>query len=192
MARVLIDSTRSAFAPFMPQKNLLAFTYEQSERNWARTLRELHAAPPGLTSLLVVHAEVEEVVGLAVGGPERTGHPRYAGEVQVLVMLPAYQRQGVGRSLVRAVVGHLVQQGAASFLIRVVAPNAGARRFYAALGGQLVPEVRERLEEDGTVLEQLAYGWPDARLFLAGAAGTGGSAPPPQTCPGADRPATYM
>lgn len=93
------------------------------------------------------------LVGVAGGGPERTGHPRYADEVTVLVVLPGYQRQGIGRRLVATVVTHLVGHGLSSFLIRVVTPNAPARRFYEALGGHLVPEVQEQIEEDGTVLE---------------------------------------
>jgi ribosomal protein S18 acetylase RimI-like enzyme len=173
MARVLIESTRSAFGAFIPRERLLAFTPEESARNWARTLRGLREAPHSEECLLVAETAAGEVVGVAMGGPERAGHPRYVGEVKVLVVLPAYQRQGVGRRLVRAVVGHLVQRGAPSFLIRVVEPNAAARRFYEALGGRIVPDVRERLEEDGVVLEQIAYGWADAAGFLAGAAGDG-------------------
>jgi hypothetical protein len=71
---------------------------------------------------------------------------------------------------VETVAAHLLRQGMSSFLIRVVAPNAAARRFYEALGGQLVPEVQEQIDEDGTVLDQLAYGWADARRFLTPAA----------------------
>jgi ribosomal protein S18 acetylase RimI-like enzyme len=167
MARVLIETTRHAFRAFMPLDSLLAFTYEESAHNWARTLRTMRADPQCKDCLYVAESDAGEIVGLAMGGPERTGQLGYAGEVKVLVVLPGSQRQGVGRRLVETVVAHLVQQGMASFLIRVVAPNAPARRFYEALGGQRVPEVQEQIEEDGTVLDQIAYGWPDAQHFLA-------------------------
>jgi hypothetical protein len=39
------------------------------------------------------------------------------------------------------------------------------------LGGQIVPDVHEQIEEAGTVLEQIAYGWTDAVHFLTAVAG---------------------
>jgi hypothetical protein len=56
------------------------------------------------------------------------------------------------------VVERLVEQEMDSLLIRVLKANAPARRFYEALGGQLVPEVEEQIEDGGAVLEQVAYG----------------------------------
>jgi ribosomal protein S18 acetylase RimI-like enzyme len=170
MARVLIESTRRAYRDFIPQHTLLAFTEEESARNWARTLHEIGVAPSPRECLYVAETDTGEVVGVAMGGPERSEHPHYAGEVKVLVVLPGYQRQGVGRRLVEAVVERLLQQSMSSFLIRVVEPNAAARRFYEALGGQPVPDVHEQIEEDGTVLEQIAFGWTDTRRFLTRAA----------------------
>ena len=52
-----------------------------------------------------------------------------------------------------------------SLLIRVLKANAPARRFYEALGGQLVLE-EQKVEEDGTVLEMVAYGWTDTSVLL--------------------------
>lgn len=173
MARVLIESTRDAFRDFMPQDRLLAFTYEESARNWTRTLSEMNAMPARGECLYVAETGAGEIVGVAMGGPERSGHPRYAGEVTVLVVLPGHQRQGVGRRLVETVARRLAQQGMPSFLIRVVEPNTSARRFYEAMGGQLVPDLREQIDEGGTVLEQIAYGWNDARRFLTPATGEG-------------------
>ena len=99
-------------------------------------------------------------MGWRWGGPERTNHPRYAGEVYILYLLPAYHRQGIGRLLTQAVVAWLIQSGMPSFLIRVLKANTSARGFYEVLGGQLVLE--EQIEEDGAVLDQVAYGWTDA------------------------------
>jgi hypothetical protein len=58
----------------------------------------------------------------------------------------------------------LIQSGMPSFLIRVLKANIPARSFYQALGGQLVLE--EQIEEDGAVLDQVAYGWTDASSVL--------------------------
>jgi ribosomal protein S18 acetylase RimI-like enzyme len=80
---------------------------------------------------------------VSMGGPERSNHPLYTGEIYVLYLLPAYQRQGIGRQLTISVVERLVEQEMDSLLIRVLQTNAPAHRFYEALGGQLVPEVEE-------------------------------------------------
>jgi hypothetical protein len=51
-----------------------------------------------------------------------------------------------------------------SLLIRVLKANTRARCFYEALGGQLVLE--EQIEDEGALLDQVAYGWRDASESL--------------------------
>ena len=99
-----------------------------------------------------------------MGGPERSNHPLYTGEIYFLYLLPSYHRRGIGRQLTISVVERLVEQGLDSLLIRVLKANAPARHFYEALGGQLVLE--EQIEERGAVLDQVAYGWRDVSELL--------------------------
>jgi ribosomal protein S18 acetylase RimI-like enzyme len=106
------------------------------------------------------------LVGVAMGGPERSHHPLYMGEIYFLYLLPEYQRQGIGRQLVISVVERLVEQEMDSLLIRVLKANAPARRFYEALGGQLVPDVEEEFEDRGAVLVRVAYGWREVGELL--------------------------
>jgi ribosomal protein S18 acetylase RimI-like enzyme len=169
MARVLIDSWRSAHRDHIPEKSLLAFTYEESERNWARTLHELSESDQSQECIYVAENDIGEMIGIAMGGPERTHHPLYTGEIYVLYLLPAYHHQGIGRRLTQVVVRRLIEQGMHSLLIRVLKANEPARRFYEALGGQFVLE--EQIEEDGTVLDQVAYGWKDATSLLSSVRG---------------------
>ena len=164
LARVLIDSRRSAHRDHMPAESLLRLSYEESARNWARKLQEISASALSRERIFLAETDAGEPVGVAMGGPERTNHPRYAGEVYILYLLPAYHRQGLGRLLTQAVVTWLIQSGMPSFLIRVLKANLPARGFYEALGGQLVLE--EQIEEDGAVLDQVAYGWTDASSVL--------------------------
>jgi ribosomal protein S18 acetylase RimI-like enzyme len=90
--------------------------------------------------------------------------PWDAGEIFFLYLLPSYHRRGIGRQLTISVVERLVEQGLDSLLIRVLQANAPARRFYEALGGQLVLE--EQIEERGAVLDLVAYGWRDVSELL--------------------------
>ncbi len=157
MARVSVDSYRAAHRDQIPEASLMQFTYEESERNWARAIREFSEADERQEYIYVAENEVGLVIGVAMGGPERSHHPIYSGEIYFLYLLPEYQRQGIGRQ---------DEQEMDSLLIRVLQANAPARRFYEALGGQLVPEVEEQFEERGAVLVRVAYGWRDVSELL--------------------------
>ncbi len=144
----------------------MKLTYEESERNWARTIRERSCADERQEYIYVAENEEGLIIGVAMGGPERSRHPLYTGEIYFLYLLPAYQRRGIGRLLTISVVERLVEQGMSSLLIRVLKANVPARCFYEALGGQLVPELEEQIEERGAVLDLVAYGWRDVSELL--------------------------
>lgn len=166
MARVSVDSYRFAHRDQMPEESLMQFTYEESERNWARTLASLNESAECQEYISLVENDEGLLIGVAMGGPTRSHHPLYAGEIYFLYLLPTYHRQGIGRQLTINVVEHLVQRGMHSLLIRVLQANAPARRFYEALGGKLVAELEEQFEEHGTMLVQVAYGWRDVSDLL--------------------------
>jgi GNAT superfamily N-acetyltransferase len=147
MARVSVDSYRAAHRDQIPEASLMQFNYAESERNWARAIRELSEADERQEYIYVAENEEGLIIGVAMGGPERSHHPLYTGEIHFLYLLPAYQRRGIGRRLSISVVERLVEQGMSSLLIRVLKVNASARRFCEALGGQLVPGVEEQIEE---------------------------------------------
>ena len=108
--------------------------------------------------------QMVEIIGVAMGGPERTADPDYQGEIYVLALSPAYQRQGLGRMLVRTVAEQLYSYHMNGLLIRVLSANQAARKFYEALGGELV--LHEEIEEEGVVLDQVGYGWADVNSLI--------------------------
>ena len=164
MARVSVDSYRAAHRDQIPEESLMRYTYEESERNWARTLRELSENDEREEYIYVAENDAGDIIGIAMGGPESSNHPLYTGEIYFLYLLPAYHRRGIGRQLTISMVERLVEHGIDSLLIRVLKANAPARRFYEALGGQLVLE--EQIEDRGAVLDQVAYGWSDVSELL--------------------------
>jgi GNAT superfamily N-acetyltransferase len=164
MARVSVDSYRAAHRDHIPEESLMLYTYEESERNWARTLRELSEDDEREEYIYVAENDAGDIIGIAMGGPESSNHPLYTGAIYFLYLLPAYHRRGIGRQLLISVVERLVVHGINSLLIRVLKANAPARRFYEALGGQLVLE--EQIEDRGAVLDQVAYGWRDVSVLL--------------------------
>jgi GNAT superfamily N-acetyltransferase len=115
MARVIVDSYRSAHRDHIPEESLMRFSYEESERNWARTLRKLDESDESRECIYVAEDDAGDLIGVAMGGPERSNHPSYTGEIYILYLLPVYHRQGIGRQLTWQVVKRLVEQGMSLF-----------------------------------------------------------------------------
>src|SRR5262245_900776 len=169
MARVIVDTGRSAHRDQVPKELLLLPTpsyeeaYDESERNWVRFLREIADGTCPRNCAYVAEDEAGQVVGLAVGGAAGENAPENTGEVRVLYVRQGQHRQGHGRRLVRAVAAHLAQLGMPALRIGCLAANAPARRFYEALGGQVVGE--RHFEQDGFLLPEVVYGWKDSGLI---------------------------
>lgn len=149
---------REAYATILPGIVLRSSTLAAREALW----RALLALPVERRCAFV--AEIDgEIVGCAWGGPEESGHPHFRAELLGLYLLPAHRRRGLGRGLVAAVAAHYARQGESSLLLWALAENHAARRFYGALGGQLLHR-RDTLLCDLPVPE-VAYGWPELRVL---------------------------
>lgn len=159
IAKVHVDSWRTTYAGIVPTDYLARLSYEQRERVWHRTL----SAPLGVEFVYVAEDTVGNVVGFASGGPERSRHKDYKGELFAVYISDQDQRQGVGSQLVSCVAKRLSQQGIQSMLVWVLADNPSCR-FYEALGGKLVSE--QTIVIGGSPLIEVAYGWPDISRLM--------------------------
>lgn len=175
MARVIVDTCRSAHRGHVPeaywQKRYGEWTYADSERNWRRMLgQSASGKTPRECAFVAVDPHGErvsdgEVVGLAVGGPSRGGRPARTGEIHCLYIRERCQRHGLGRRLVQVVAAYLAARGMPALRIGCLEVNTPARRFYEALGGQVVGE-RES-SDSGFTLREVIYGWEDTQDLLA-------------------------
>src|SRR5947209_6632402 len=95
MARVSVDSYRAAHRDQVPQESLMRYTYEESERNWARTLRELSQNDEREEYIYVAENDARDIIGIAMGGPESSNQDLYKGAIYFLYLLPAYHRRGI-------------------------------------------------------------------------------------------------
>ncbi len=165
MGRVMVDTFLTAHHGQMPeeawQKRKAEWTYDVSASGWARTIAEINDGNDA-ECIYVAVTEGDEVVGLAMGHPAEG--MTQTGEVVALYVRQAYQGQGIGRQLVQAVAVHLATTGITTLHIAVLAANTPARRFYAAIGGQVVGE--REFDEEGFLLPEVVYGWPDITMFL--------------------------
>jgi ribosomal protein S18 acetylase RimI-like enzyme len=156
LARIQVDSYRTAYAGILPEEYLAHFTYEEQEQDW----RDLLAA--GTNDILLV-AEISEgeVAGYALGRPGTSDIGAYDSELVALHVRRRHQQQGAGRALVAAMAERCKAQGCGSLMLWVARGNAPAQRFYERLGGQLIGERTFDLGEGDITLTEVAYGWPD-------------------------------
>ena len=162
IARVHVDTWRTSYAGIVPDEHLAGLSYSDREAVWGQILSRDKPAQHNF----VAETEGGEVVGFAGGGPEREGDEVYLGELYAVYLLEAYQRQGVGRRLARAVANGLLSAGFESMLLWVLEDNRRARRFYESLGGVVVG--RKSIEIGGAALVEVSYGWRDIAGLAAG------------------------
>jgi GNAT superfamily N-acetyltransferase len=161
IGQVQVDSWRTTYAGIVPADYLASLSYEQQGQVWEHHISTLSSA----AAMYVAEAVTGEVVGFVHSGPERSGHKIYTGELYAIYLLAAYQRQGLGRQLMRATVNGLLQHGLPSMLVWVLAANS-SRAFYEALGGQQVAE--QEITIGAARLTEVAYGWRDIRGLAVG------------------------
>jgi ribosomal protein S18 acetylase RimI-like enzyme len=152
IAKVHVDTWRTAYRGIVPDEYLANLSYEQRARSW----NEIFNRDPADYFAYIAEQVSGEIVGFANGGLERTDNPVYQGELTAIYILQAYQGQGLGRCLIQAITERLHHLGIDSMLAWVLVDNP-ACRFYAKLGGTPVQE--KELEIGGKTLLEMAYGW---------------------------------
>lgn len=157
IARVHVDSWRTTYRGIIPDSVLDNLSVEKRENHWKQDLRQ------GKNWTFVAENTEGEIVGFACSGPERTQAYGYDGELYAIYLLREYQRQGIGRRLVRSAAQALVANGSRSLLVWVLAENP-SRRFYEALGGEKVAEKPVTIGE--ATLQEIAYGWKNLGVLI--------------------------
>jgi len=160
IARVHMASWRETYRHLLPAEFFDEFFDQQLdhrvESRVARLLRpevrNFVATTPG-----------DRVVGFIDGGPNRVGRTCYPKELYALYLLKGWQRRGIGRALVQALVDAFVLEEAYGMEVWVLKDNS-ARRFYERLGGTYLKTTSITI--GATILDECAYGWDDIRLLL--------------------------
>ncbi|MGE7120889.1 N-acetyltransferase family protein [Peribacillus sp. NPDC046944] len=150
IAHVHIKSWQSTYKGILPDSYLNSLNLETRKKNWSRNLKMLHSAT------YIAENGDGKIVGFAAGGPEQTNHLHIQGEVYAIYLLKEYQRQEIGRKLMKAVVDELVQKQHANLIIWALKDNP-SRGFYEALGGRIISEKTVKMA--GIELAEVGYGW---------------------------------
>jgi ribosomal protein S18 acetylase RimI-like enzyme len=158
IGQVHAESSRGTYQGIFPEAWLSRFSVEERARRWKERL----TAPDPRDVSLAGCDESGRIVGFLSGGAERTGQLGCEGELYAIYLLPAAQRQGLGRLLVKRLVAALRPMGINSMAVWVLARNP-AVRFYEGLGGKRIAERQH--ERAGEWFEEIAYGWSDLARF---------------------------
>jgi ribosomal protein S18 acetylase RimI-like enzyme len=161
MATVRVKTWRATYKGILSNAFLEKLSYRNVADHWKKIFWQ--ASEPGV-GLFVAENERDEIIGIAICGPEQNRDAEYRGEIYVLYVLPEHQNQGIGKALVSACVRHLIRElGAKTMLIWVIAENP-YRQFYESLGGK---QVREKQQEvGGKTIVEAGYGWDGLEKLL--------------------------
>jgi ribosomal protein S18 acetylase RimI-like enzyme len=158
IAKIQVDSYRTAYAGSFPETYLQRFSYEEQEQDWL----ELLSANSGDVVLVAVSAD-EQVMGYALARAEIDVYPGYDAEILALHVGQRGQGRGIGTALLRATVAELREQGCSSVMLWTLLGNP-VRRWYERLQGRLVDERSYRV--DGWDVVEVAYGWESILTLL--------------------------
>lgn len=162
IARVQIDGWRTAYRGLLPGRVLADLSHPDQTATWKAILRG-EAGTSGSTDLVAVDGA--EVCGFVCRGPVRTERGETTDatvEVFALYVAPARLGTGLGRSLMRAALAGMHEDGHTVAVLWVLRGNMRARRFYehggwvvdgaerASEGALGVPSVRYRIAVPGT------------------------------------------
>jgi GNAT superfamily N-acetyltransferase len=152
IARVHVDAWRTSYTKMLPSTVLENLSYEERERSW----REIVGARD-IRRVIVAEHKDAGIVGFAACGPNRSGDPRYPGELYAIYLLAEHRGLGLGRSLFEAVSTYLAKQDLAPFVIWIIAGDTTIDRFYLRLGGRRVAS--QPTVVDGADAYEHAYGF---------------------------------
>jgi ribosomal protein S18 acetylase RimI-like enzyme len=153
IAKVRIASWRSTYRGIIPHDYLESLSAQEYTGHWQGIL-----AANGRQGYTYVAEHAGGIIGFALGGVERSQDPIFRGEIYALYLLEAYQHRGIGRKLVAAIAGYLMQENINSMLVWVLSENP-AQAFYEVLGGKQIYE--KPIMISGKEFKQIAYGWKE-------------------------------
>jgi GNAT superfamily N-acetyltransferase len=159
MARIQVEGWQTAYASFIPDCLPASYSYERRLGEWQA---RLEAPAPGTVHLVADSAG--GLLGIAGGGPPlrdetivEGGADEYTSQVYGLYVAPGHYRAGIGRRLLGRIAQRFADLGHGNLCLWAFELNP-YRGFYARLGGATI--ARAEWPVGGTVVREIAYGWP--------------------------------
>lgn len=155
IAVVHVNAWRETYSGLMPARYLDSLSVAARAETWRVGLGQPRRAHPVFVGL----DAAGNLLGFGLYGPPRAVPPGYAGEFYAINVLRQGQGLGLGRALMAAMAGAMLDSGVRSAALWVLRDNLGARQFYERLGGRWIGEAVHEI--GGARLREMAYGWDD-------------------------------
>ena len=152
IANVQISSWRTTYPGIVPDTYLKNMDPGERKARWHRVLSE------NKTTTVIAEDGNGRIVGFANGGTERTQRYGYDGELYAFYILKEYQRQGIGKKLIKQFTEELQAEDFEKILVWVLKENP-SRRFYESLDPKNIG--KQMITIGGLDLIEVAYGWPN-------------------------------
>lgn len=152
LARIQVNSYRTAYAELLPPEYLAAFSDEEQAQDWV----ELLNSSPDL--LLVAEEVTGRVVGYALARQTLSVETGFDCELVALHVEGEQHRRGFGRALVPETARRMHALGCRSLNLWVLDGNP-AGKFYERLGGVECSEQFHEIEELSYRFREVGYAW---------------------------------
>ena len=163
IARVHVEAWRESYGALMPEDVIEALSVDRNTGMWAAVLAGGASSMVHVVERPGIAADEAELVGFGSARDARSPDLGASGEITAIYLLDGVKRRGIGRMLLKRLLGALAERGHRSAGLWVLADNHGTRRFYEALGGR---PGSPRLVTDGPAdMHEIAYVWDDLSGF---------------------------
>jgi len=163
IARVHVEAWRESYRALMPEHVIEALSVDRNTGMWAAILAVGNASIVHVVERLGIAADGAELVGFGSARDARGPDLGTCGEITAIYLLDSVKRRGIGRMLLKGLLGALAERGHRSAGLWALVENHGTRRFYEALGGR---PGAPRLVTDGPAdMHEIAYIWDDLSGF---------------------------
>lgn len=163
IAQMHVESWRETYSGIVPEEILAALSVPRRTLAWESILRD----PASNEDSAVYLKEVGcTVAGFGACSEQRDSDLKvrgFDGEIGAIYVLRCFQKQGIGRSLMKELAIDLSERGSRGIALWVLSENARARRFYEKCGGKLIGERKDIRGQ--VILTEVAYGWRDIEVL---------------------------
>ena len=163
IARVHVEAWRESYRALVPEHVIEALSVDRNTGMWTAILAGGVSSVVHVVERLDIAADGVELVGFGSARDARSPALGASGEITAIYLLESFKRRGIGRMLLKGLLGALAERSHRSAGLWALVDNHGTRRFYEALGGR---PGAPRLVTDGPAdMYEIAYIWDDLSGF---------------------------
>ena len=153
IAKVHVDSWRTTYRGIIPDEYLDKLSYEQRTELWKKNISEAD------NYVIVAETDEEEIIGFA------TANKRTENMIDLtsIYLLEAYQGEGVGKQLLKALFNYFKNAGYETVYVEVLEDNK-TKFFYEHYGAEFVKTVQIKIASE--TLNESIYVWRDVEMAL--------------------------